>query len=112
MLKVDCATNRRYIQTEKYWQDPHNKKMSELADKMMDTRMSLSRVVQMKPHDFFQQTDGTVKPLPKTGLFKFLKSPDCFDKSFVEFLNKEYVNVKKDMLEASESIIKNIISKK
>ena len=112
MLKVDCTTDRRYLQTEKYWQDPHNKRMGELADKMMNLRMSLSRVVQTKPKDFFQHTDGTVEPIQKTGIFKFLKGPDSFSKSFVEFLNKEYTSIKVDMQEASESVIKNLVSKK
>ena len=97
MLKIDVISNKRYMQTPEFWEDPHNKKMSELMKKLAAQRRILTYIAEVSPNDFFHRTDGFIEPKKKTGFFKFLKGPYAAEKMFAKDMNEEYKSIKSKM---------------
>ena len=102
------VNNRRYMQSENFWQDSHNKKMDELANKLLDARQSLKNFANQYDDCFYRHTDGTVEPIKYKGIFKYIKEANLFKKSFANFLNKEYNDIRFDMCELAKDAIENM----
>ena len=99
MLRID-NTPKLYMQTKSFWNDPHNKLMSEISEKLIEQRDYLSYVSKQNSKDYFQSVDVfVVKKNTKNKILDIFKDPFGYPKGYFDSLNKKYDVLKEELRE-------------
>lgn len=98
--------NRSYMQSPEFWNAPHNKKMAEITTRLILQRDIMQNFATLHTKDYTQTTNGSLRQIPKKGLFKFLKGPSIYEDLFVKSLNRDYRSISLELNKAAKQVRK------
>lgn len=67
----NITLDKSYMQSPKFWCNPHNKKMYALTEKLMTQRDLIEDFANEHPNDYVQITNGTLKKYQRKAFLVF-----------------------------------------